>query len=105
MVQLFLLLSPSWPKCDAQLAVARLVCRPDDWWPLQEYRNIVSLPQWCCSKRGVTAIPFHTSIFIMQRSAYVQDVANASELQRVTCRVSSTMVTYLTQETRCIRSL
>ena len=27
-VQLFLLLSPSWPKCVAKLAVARLVCRP-----------------------------------------------------------------------------
>ena len=28
------MLSPSWPKCVAQLSVAQLVCRPDDRTPL-----------------------------------------------------------------------
>ena len=37
-VRLFLLLSPNWPKCVAQLAVARLVCRPDDWWPYKTHK-------------------------------------------------------------------
>ena len=44
MVQLFLLLSPSWPKC-----VAQLVGHPDHWWPRQpSHRQTTSDLPLCC---------------------------------------------------------
>jgi len=43
-VQLFLLLSPSWPKC-----VAQLVGHPDHWWPRQpSHRQTTSDLPLCC---------------------------------------------------------
>jgi len=35
------LVSPIWPKRVAQLVVARLVCRPADWWPYSICRHFI----------------------------------------------------------------